>query len=121
MNKKKTIAVLGGSFDPIHAGHLQIARSALHMGMDEVWLMVTKDTPLKDRTLSSAADRTAMIERAIAPYRHIHCCRLELEREGKSYTIDTVRELKRSCLPGKRWMHCWKKCRSSCFPAPVPM
>lgn len=95
MNKKKTIAVLGGSFDPIHAGHLQIARSALHMGMDEVWLMVTKDTPLKDRTLSSAADRTAMIERAIAPYRHIHCCRLELEREGKSYTIDTVRELKR--------------------------
>lgn len=36
--------------------------------------MVTKDTPLKDRTLSSAADRTEMIERAIAPYRHIHCC-----------------------------------------------
>ena len=33
------IAVLGGSFDPVHAGHLQIAKEALKMGMDEVWLM----------------------------------------------------------------------------------
>ncbi len=91
---KRKIAVLGGSFDPIHAGHLQIAKSALHMGMDEVWLMVTNDTPLKDRRLTSSKHRVAMIHRAIAPYRRIHCCELELARTGKSYTIDTVRELK---------------------------
>ncbi len=93
MIKRRKIAILGGSFDPIHAGHLQIAKSALHIGMDEVWLMVTKDTPLKERTLTPAIHRIEMIERTIAPYRHIHCCDMELRREGKSYTIDTVREL----------------------------
>ncbi|WP_075878138.1 nicotinate (nicotinamide) nucleotide adenylyltransferase [Merdibacter massiliensis] len=91
--RKKKIAILGGSFDPIHAGHMQIAKEALHMGMDEVWLMVAKDTPLKDRKLTPASHRAAMVKRAIAPYRHIRCCELELHREGKSYTIDTVRAL----------------------------
>lgn len=98
MRTKKKIAILGGSFDPIHAGHLQIARCALHLGMDEVWLMVTNDTPLKERVLTPAKHRVEMIRRAIAPYRHIHCCEMELRREGKSYTIDTVRELQR-CYP----------------------
>ncbi|MEI3116677.1 MAG: nicotinate (nicotinamide) nucleotide adenylyltransferase [Merdibacter sp.] len=94
MNKKK-IAVLGGSFDPIHKGHLQIAKQAVAMGMDEVWFMPTYDTPLKDRNLTHSTHRLEMIKRAIAPYRRFHCCCIEIEREGKSYTIDTVRTLKR--------------------------
>lgn len=64
MNKKK-IAVLGGSFDPIHKGHLQIAKQAVAMGMDEVWFMPTYDTPLKDRNLTHSTHRLEMIKRAI--------------------------------------------------------
>lgn len=64
MNKKK-IAVLGGSFDPIHKGHLQIAKQAVAMGMDEVWFMPTYDTPLKDRNLTHSTHRLEMIKRAL--------------------------------------------------------
>ena len=87
------IAVLGGSFDPVHAGHLQIAKEALKMGMDEVWLMPTHDTPLKSRALSEDAHRVAMLKRAAAPYRRIRVCTMELERPGVSYTVDTARAL----------------------------
>lgn len=89
------VAILGGSFDPVHSGHLQIAKEARKRGMDEVWFMPTYDTPLKDRALSDPKERLAMLRRAIAPYRHFRCSTLELERPGKSYTIDTVRELRR--------------------------
>ena len=68
------IAVLGGSFDPVHAGHLQVAKEALKMGMDEVGLMPTHDTPLKSRALSEDAHRVAMLKRAAAPYRRIRVC-----------------------------------------------
>lgn len=88
------IAVLGGSFDPVHAGHMQIAKEALKMGMDEVWLMPTHDTPLKSRSLSDEHHRLAMLKRASAPYRHIRVCTMELERQGISYTVDTARMLK---------------------------
>lgn len=87
------IAILGGSFDPIHNAHLQIAKYALKQFADEVWFMPTAKTPLKDRTLSEDDHRAAMIKAAIAPYRHMHMATLELERGGFSYTIDTVKEL----------------------------
>ena len=46
---------------------MQIAKEALHMGMDEVWLMVAKDTPLKDRKLTPASHRAAMGEKSDCP------------------------------------------------------
>lgn len=85
------IAILGGSFDPIHNAHLQIAKSALKQMVDEVWFMPTASTPLKDRTLSDAHHRLAMIKAAIKPYRHMHVCTMEIDRGGASYTIDTVK------------------------------
>ena len=46
------IAVLGGSFDPVHNGHLAIAKQALkHLPIDAVWFMPTRDTPLKERVI----------------------------------------------------------------------
>ena len=90
------IAVLGGSFDPIHQGHLQIAKTALKkLSIDEVWFMPTKDAPLKHRQSASFEDRCHMIALAIAPFRHMKLCTLEGERATVSYTIDTVRELKK--------------------------
>lgn len=90
------VAILGGSFDPIHAGHLQIAKHALRqLGVSEVWFLPSKDTPLKERKLSSFIDRCHMIRLAIAPYRRMKLCTLENERKGKSYTIDTIQVLKK--------------------------
>lgn len=90
------IAVLGGSFDPIHIGHLQIAKAALKQaGIDEVWFMVANDTPLKQGQLASFQARCAMVKIAIAPYRHMKLCTLEGEIPGQSYTIQTVKMLQK--------------------------
>ena len=87
------IAVLGGSFDPIHKGHIQIAKMALKkMRIDQVWFMPAKDAPLKDHQSVSFYDRCQMVRCAIRPYRHMKLCTLEGERREKSYTIDTVKE-----------------------------
>ncbi len=90
------IALFGGSFDPIHHGHLQIAKEALkQLPISAVWFMPSKDTPLKQRTLSSFYDRCKMIKRAIRPYRRMHLCTIENERDDVSYTIDTIMLLKK--------------------------
>ncbi|MGX8834776.1 nicotinate (nicotinamide) nucleotide adenylyltransferase [Amedibacillus sp. YH-ame6] len=90
------IAVLGGSFDPIHVGHLQIAKTALKkLSIDEVWFMPTKETPLKEGQCASFQDRAMMVKLAIQPYRHMRLCTLENEWEDRSYTIRTVKELQR--------------------------
>lgn len=88
------VALLGGSFDPIHRGHLTMARTALEqLGADEVWFIPTYETPLKDRVLTSDSHRLAMIELAIQDEPRFRCDPIEVERAEKSYTIDTLREL----------------------------
>ena len=89
------VGIIGGSFDPIHYGHIQIAKTGLQkLHCDEIWFMPTKSTPLKDRILTSDVHRLAMIQRVMAYDPRFHVCTLEMEREGKSYTIDTVKTLK---------------------------
>ena len=66
------IAILGGSFDPIHLGHMAMAHHVLrHHLVQEVWFMVTQSTPLKDRPLTPFATRAEMIQAAIRHERHI--------------------------------------------------
>lgn len=95
------IAIIGGSFDPIHNGHLAMARYVLHHHLaDQVWFMVSAQTPLKARRLSPFAIRAAMVKQALAYDFDMKVCTLEQEREGLSYSVDTVRECQ------KRWpMH----------------
>lgn len=89
------IALLGGSFDPIHDGHVKIAKTALsRLAVDEVWFLVAKDAPLKQGQKASFAHRYRMVKQALAPYRHLHACDFENRRAGISYTIDTIRLLK---------------------------
>ncbi len=89
------IAILGGSFDPIHLGHMAMAHHVLrHHLVQEVWFMVTGSTPLKDRRLTPFDMRVKMVEAAIHHERHMKVCTLEGEREGTSYTVDTIRECK---------------------------
>lgn len=90
------IAILGGAFDPIHNGHVQIAKNALHqLPIDEVWFMPSAYAPLKQGQVASFVDRCRMVQLAIQPYRHMRLCTLENEQKGTSYTIQTVRMLLR--------------------------
>lgn len=90
------IGLLGGSFDPIHNGHVEMAKAAYsQLQLDEVWFIPTADTPLKDRKLSAYEDRVEMIARAIKPYRNFYISRIEENRDGKNYTVDTIAILKK--------------------------
>lgn len=91
----KRVALLGGSFDPVHEGHLSMARAALHqLNADEVWFIPSQSTPLKDRRLSSAEHRLGMLKEAVKEDERFKICTVDLMRNGKSYTIDTLRILR---------------------------
>lgn len=88
------IAILGGAFDPVHKGHIQIARKALTLiGVDEVWFMPAKTSPWKKAHTASFDQRAHMISLAIRGYSHMKVCTLEAELDPCSYTIHTVQEL----------------------------
>jgi nicotinate-nucleotide adenylyltransferase len=91
----KRIGLYGGSFDPVHNAHLALARTALqHLMLDELRWIPVGDAWHKRRELSPAPDRAAMVSLAIADEPRFVLDRSELDRDGPSYTIDTVRQLK---------------------------
>lgn len=89
------IGVFGGTFDPIHYAHLAVAEAARDaVGLERVLFVPAGDPPHKrDRTISGAGHRLAMVEAAVAGNPGFAVNRMELDRPGPSYTIDTVREL----------------------------
>lgn len=92
----KKFGFFGGTFDPIHFGHLNLAVNMLEkMGLDEVLFCPANFSPTKRDNLPSANKhaRKEMVELAIKGIPHFSLIDLELKREGPSYTIDTIREL----------------------------
>jgi nicotinate-nucleotide adenylyltransferase len=88
------IGLLGGSFDPIHVGHLQLARDALaHLPLDEV-RFVPAAHPWQKGRVTDAAHRARMVELAIAREPRCVLDRQEIERGGATYTVDTLRALR---------------------------
>ena len=90
------IGVFGGTFDPVHVGHLAIALAALQsVPLDRVLFVPARRSPLKDRDpIASVADRVTMLEAAIAGEPRFTLSRVELERDGVSYTVDTLETLR---------------------------
>jgi len=91
------IGVLGGTFDPIHIGHLVVAEEArLKLGFKEV-LFVPAGQPWRklDRNITPAGHRVEMVRRAIAGNPYFKLCTLEIERPGPSYTVDTLTMLRK--------------------------
>lgn len=88
------IGLFGGSFDPPHAGHLRLARTALeHLGLDELrWIPAGQPWQRRHR-LADGVHRAAMVEALIADEPRFLIDGRELRRAGPSYTIDTVHEL----------------------------
>ncbi len=91
------IGVLGGTFDPIHIGHLIVAEEArIKLGLSEVLFVPAGQPWLKlDRDVSLAAHRAEMVRRAIADNPHFKLCTLEVERPGPTYTVDTLTMLRK--------------------------
>jgi nicotinate-nucleotide adenylyltransferase len=89
--------ILGGTFDPVHNGHLAAARQLRDVaGLDEVWLMPNAMPPHRTAApVASATDRLRMVQLAIDAQPGLQPSSLEVDRGGISYTIDTVRELTR--------------------------
>ena len=93
---RSRIGVFGGTFDPVHVGHLAIALAALEsVPLDRVLFVPARRSPLKDRDpQASVADRVTMLQAAIAGEPRFALSRVELDRDGVSYTVDTLEALR---------------------------
>jgi nicotinate-nucleotide adenylyltransferase len=89
------LGLLGGTFDPIHLGHLRAAESAREtLGLERVVFVTAGTPPHRRAPLSSALDRFAMTTLATAGNLDFVASDVELQREGPSYTVDTVSQWK---------------------------
>jgi nicotinate-nucleotide adenylyltransferase len=97
------IGIFGGSFDPVHNAHVALARVALaELRLDELLWVPAGQPWQKQRHLTSAKDREAMLRLAIEGEPRFKLSRVEIERSGASYTLDTVRALQAE-RPGAQW------------------
>lgn len=90
------LGLFGGSFDPVHYGHLLLAEACREqLPLDAVWFLPAAVAPHKqDQTPASPEQRVEMLRLAIGGQSAFDVCDLELKRGGVSYTVDTLRELK---------------------------
>jgi nicotinate-nucleotide adenylyltransferase len=95
MREFKHVGIYGGTFDPIHFGHINLALEIMeYHQLDEVWFCPANNNPHKQEIISATAEhRLAMLELALADLPDFGILPNELERPGPSYTIDTLKEL----------------------------
>ncbi len=89
----RRLGIMGGTFDPIHYGHLRVAELAREaFDLDQIVFVPNGRPAHKDNsTVSKAGSRLAMTELAVASNPHFACSRVEIDRAGPSYALDTVR------------------------------
>jgi nicotinate-nucleotide adenylyltransferase len=89
------LAILGGMFDPVHYGHLRLAEEVqTALAPVEVRLVPAGDPPHRGATRASATDRVAMLRLALEEFPTLTIDAREIERGGKSYTVDTLADLR---------------------------
>jgi nicotinate-nucleotide adenylyltransferase len=91
------VGLLGGTFNPVHLAHLVVAQDALEQfGLDQIWFVPCARPPHKgEGHLAPVTDRLAMLKLALQGNPWASVCDSELKRGGVSYTVETVRDLKR--------------------------
>ena len=95
------IGIFGGTFNPIHSGHVGVAlKAAADYGLDRVLVVPAARNPFKEGCGADAL-RWTLVKYACAPHAVLEPCDIELRRGGPSYTIDTVRAVK-ARFPGAR-------------------
>lgn len=104
MEKIKTV-IFGGSFDPVHVGHMSLATKVLDLGIaDEVWFMVSPHNPHKEQCgLSDENLRLKMVELAIGNSENLKACDFEFNLPRPSFTINTLSALE-ECFPDREFL-----------------
>lgn len=93
----RLVGVLGGTFDPIHYGHLRVAEEVAEaLGLAEVRFVPAARPPLRDPPVATAEQRAEMVRLAIAGNPRFTLEPCELQRPGVSYTVDTLETLRRT-------------------------
>lgn len=94
--KIRRLGIFGGTFDPIHLAHLRCAEEAREaLSLDRVLFVPSATPPHKSGTVASGRDRLAMVRRAVAGHPMFRASSIEIHRSGPSYSIDTLRALRR--------------------------
>ena len=120
MNK---LGLFGGSFDPIHNGHLHIAHAfADELALDSVIFLPAGDPYHKNATSASAAQRLAMVEAAIEGDSRFAASDVDMVRDGATYSVDTVQIFRQHFADATLWwlmgmdsllqLHTWKSWRT---------
>lgn len=105
MNRKKQIALLGGTFNPIHIGHIIAGQCVLDTEtFDEVWVMPTGNPPHKETGSHDSDHRLAMCQLAVEGLEGFSVSDFELKREGKIYTVETFKLLGQAYPECKFWL-----------------
>ena len=93
------IGIMGGTFNPIHIGHLMLAEQALESAhLDQIWMIPTGCSYLKTKegiTVLPGIERYDMVQRAIADNDRFRCLDIEIKRPGDSYSYETMEQLHR--------------------------
>jgi nicotinate-nucleotide adenylyltransferase len=90
------IGLFGGTFDPVHTAHLEVADAVRRaLSLDRMLVVVANEPWQKEgeRAVTGAEDRWAMVQAAVTEWPGLEASRMEIDRGGPSYTIDTVRQL----------------------------
>jgi nicotinate-nucleotide adenylyltransferase len=95
---RERVGLLGGTFDPVHMGHLLMAQSAIEaFGLSRLLFVPSHITPHKlDRLAAAPEHRLAMLELVVTGQPNLGICKIELERSGVSYTVDTIKALQKA-------------------------
>ena len=96
--RRKKIGIMGGTFDPIHIGHLILGEKTYEqLGLDKIWFMPAGNPPHKRNRAGRATDeqRVAMVERAITGNSHFELSLIEMHDHGLSYTYHTLENLRK--------------------------
>ncbi|VFB15828.1 Nicotinate-nucleotide adenylyltransferase [Urinicoccus massiliensis] len=93
----KRYGIMGGSFNPIHMGHLMMSEYVrVELDLDEIIFIPTGNPPHKQKGLLDARDRLDMVKMAIRDNPHFSVSDMEIRRRGISYSVDTVQALKKA-------------------------
>ncbi len=91
----ENIGILGGTFDPVHKGHINLATQAQKaLSLDKVVFLPLGDPPHKNKPIANGQTRLKLIEKSIEKYSTFKVMDFEIKRKGKTYTIDTLLYLK---------------------------
>ncbi len=126
VSKRSSLGILGGTFDPVHNGHLQMAQDALSaLPLDEVRLIPCYRPAHRDAPVLTAEQRLQLLSLAVGDYSGLAVDDRELRREQLSYTVDTLRSLREErgdhvslvfilgedAYAGLTSWHCWQELR----------